>query len=229
MRVVLTEKIGPFLGISSVLAVCMLLAAGPVQAHDKTLRSPGCSSLPDTTTDFFGDTQTAAITSADESPDSKATKRGEGTSAKKGNTNYQYAKITVPALAAGELRVFDTNSTNISDAVLCRRGSQIASYRTNYSSHNSFESAEAAATRAQTTATTKAGQSGITESSAKSALRTAASALKTAANKLRSGGDTSGATTAEAAATTATNQANQAADNDASDDTGALSTAATGP
>ena len=224
MKVFVTAKVRPFLIISSVLAVWMLLAAQPSVAHDETLRSVRCSNIPDAT--FFTATETAAITSAEENPDNVDTKRGQGTSTRMGDPNYHYAKITVPALTAGELRVFDASADPVSDAVLCRRGSEIASSRTNYSSHNTLESAQATALRAQTAAQAAADNASISESAAKRALRSAASALTSAANTLRSYGDPTNADTVDGFATAATTQANEATDNDVSDETGALGTAA---
>ena len=51
-----------------------------------------------------------------------------------GNERYRYAKITVPPLAAGELRVFSTDGTPVvpTDAVLCQGSSVRASYKTTY-------------------------------------------------------------------------------------------------
>ena len=55
MQTLLKTKIGPFLVISSVLALWTLLVAQHVQAHtDKeSLSTPSCSSLPND--DFFDD------------------------------------------------------------------------------------------------------------------------------------------------------------------------------
>ena len=242
MRVLLKAKIGPFLVIFSVLAMWTLLAAQPVAAHKPD--SPSCSGLP-TATGFFTTNETGAITPNDLAPTPSA-KVGTGNSGE-GNTRYRYAKITVPQLAAGELRVFDTRTAgdNASDAVLCHGTSQRARYRTSHpSSHSSAESARTSATNAQATATAAATAAGLTnasESTAKSALRTAASALTSARNALTSAataltnagktseaGTASGeATSAATAATTATAAANLAADQSASDEGSALTNAAT--
>ena len=58
MRTLLKTKIGPFLVISSVLAVWPFLAAQHVQAHKPD--SPTCSGLP-TAEDFFTGAETAPI------------------------------------------------------------------------------------------------------------------------------------------------------------------------
>lgn len=241
MRVLLKAKIGPFLVIFSVLAMWTLLAVGSVQAHKPD--SPSCSGLP-TATSFFTGTETGAITSSALTP-ALSTKVGTGNSGG-GSTRYRYAKITVPQLAAGELRVFDTRTAgdNASDAVLCHGTSQRARYRTSHpSSHSSAESARTSATNAQATATAAATAAGLTdasESTAKSALRTAASALTSARNALTSAATaltnagktteattaTGDATTAAAAATDATTAANATANQDASDEGSALTTAA---
>ena len=190
MHTLLKIKIGPFLVISSVLAVWMFLVAQHVQAHKPD--SPTCTGLP-TAEDFFdGDNETANITptEADLTP-TLVTKQGTGSAAKGGNTRYRYAKITVPQLAAGELRVFDTRGdNNASDAVLCHGSSTRARYRTTHpSSHTSAENARTSALtaqmRAENAGSTDASNT-ITESSARSALRSAASALRSAATALRS-------------------------------------------
>ena len=70
----------------------------------------------------------------------EATKRGGGVSGR-GDSRYRYAKITIPALAAGELRVFDDNNADgPSDAVLCQGSSQVARSITSYTAHNSAHS-----------------------------------------------------------------------------------------
>ena len=153
MQVLSKTKIGPFLVISSVLTVWTLLAIQPVQAHVyNSAGTPGCSNLP-TAADFFGTTgspvATASITAADADV-SVSTKAG-ATAANSGNTRYVYAKITIPALAAGELRVFDSRNSGGSDvsaASLCRRGSSIASFSKGYSSskHPTSDAAHSADT-----------------------------------------------------------------------------------
>ena len=246
---VLVAKVRIFLVISSVLMVWLLLAAPPAQAHKPD--SPTCSGLP-TAEDFFdGTNETADIVPGTLTPD-LVTKQGTGES-KEGNVRYRYAKITVPQLAAGELRVFDTNTTAgaASDAVLCHGTSPRASYRTSHpSSHLSAENARTAALTAQTRASDAAGTTGITESSAKSALRSAASALRSAASALRSAAtaltradlDTeagaattaadaahipaSGGTPASGAAFAADTAAATPAGDGTGDETGALTTAA---
>lgn len=140
-------KVGIFLVISSVLAGWTLLATQPVQAHVyNTVTAPSCSDLP-TAAGFFSATETAAIATSDTdlTPDTK-----QGTTAThSGNTNYRYAKITIPAIAAGELRVFDTRTrgdVNVSAATLCRGSTRIESYTKSYDArtHTSGHTGDAA-------------------------------------------------------------------------------------
>lgn len=169
MKALLTAKVGMFLIISSVLAAWMLLAAGPGMAHQKrgiALPAPNCGTIPDDTrvapTDvFFTGAQQTAITSAATAPTGLQTRRGIDQAQRRGDQRFHYAKITIPTLAAGELRVFDstaaggatqtndgdaTNDTTPSDAILCRKGTQIASSRETYTgAHYSAERAAAAA------------------------------------------------------------------------------------
>ena len=190
MQVAQKIKIGPFLVISSVLAVWTLLAAQPVQAH--TLTNPSCGGLP-TAADFFGDdaaSGTAALSvpgSAGSAVTGTATPRkGTGESGE-GNKNYYYAKITVPALTAGELVVTDTtgaSATYSSEGILCgRQEGNVSSLPSYASAHISADNAAAAALRAQTTAAAADATGG---SASVSAERTARSALNTAANALAS-------------------------------------------
>ena len=143
-------KIGPILVISSVLALWTLLAVQHVQAHTSSepLPTPSCSNLPATA--FFD--VTPAITNGTVLA-AQVTKQG-GSVTDRGDSKYRYARITIPALAAGELRVFDDNANGPSDAVLCRGSTQVARSITSYSAHNSAHSAAAAATRAATAANT---------------------------------------------------------------------------
>ena len=230
MQALLKTKIGPFLVISSVLAVWTLLAAQPVQAHSNTeaLPAPSCGGLP-TAEGFFTDEETAVL------PSETSARTEKGTGSTGGNAKFYYARITAPALTAGNLSV--TTNASPSDAVLCGRQEGNVTSRTNYAAHNSAESAAAAATRAQTAAQTAADNSS-TESSAKRALRTAASALRSAASALtnvatalRNAGNTSAAATdatdASADATADATAAATAADQSPSTETGALRTAAT--
>ena len=133
----------------------------------------------------------------------------------------QYAKITVPQLAAGELRVFDsrTGATDASDAVLCHGTSQRARYITSHpSSHSAAESARTAAITAQMRAaaagSTDASNT-ITESQARTALRSAASALRSAASALRS--VATALTNADLSPTAATSAADAAYTTDTTD------------
>ncbi len=204
------------LGAGTVMAV--LLAAQPGMAH--TPDSPSCSGLP-TAEDFFdGTNETASIVPNTLNP-ALATKQGTGSAAKGGNTKYRYAKITVPQLAAGELRVFDTRASgaNASDAVLCQGTSTRAQYRTSHpSSHRNAESARTAALTAQMKASEAGADADITESQARSALRNAASALSSAASALRRAATALTNADLDSAATTATTAANEAYDTAAEDD-----------
>ena len=127
-----------------------MLGGRVVQAH--TPDTPTCSGLP-TDTDFFSETdETASIVIGALTPD-LVTQQGTGSAANGGNTKYRYAKITVPQLAAGELRVFDTRDPTesatlnaASDAVLCHGTSIRAQYRTSHpSSHLNAENARTSA------------------------------------------------------------------------------------
>ena len=149
MQTLLKTKIGPFLVISSVLAIWTFLVAQHVQAHPRTtsLPTPSCSGLPGDA--FFGADKTASITASTPAPTGTfETKRGGGTSGT-GDIRYHYAKIMIPALTAGELRVFDPG--NLSNAVLCRDSSQVARSITTYGAHNTAHTAAAAADDDETT------------------------------------------------------------------------------
>ena len=147
MQIWLKTKIGPFLVISSVLAVWTFLTAQPVQAHVyNTVALPSCGSLP---ADAFFTTNSSAseeLASADFDV-TVSPAPGTGTTGE-GNTNYRYARIIIPAIAAGELRVFDSRASggdDVSAAALCRRGSRIASYSKGYGSgvHTTGHTADA--------------------------------------------------------------------------------------
>ena len=201
MKALLTAKVGMFLVVSSVLAVWTLLAAQPSMAHDKgeTLPTPRCSGNNFPGADFLEGAEAEikfnALTL------SLPTKRGNGVSGA-GDIRYHYAKITIPALAAGELRVFDGTETanHVSDAVLCRGSSQMVSSRMSYTRHNNALTAAdkaddedsttttddaAKATAAVTAADTARNDDTITLSAARSALTTARSALSAARTDLR--------------------------------------------
>lgn len=188
MKAFMKTKAGVVLVGFSVLAVWMLLAAQPAQAHTNV--TPTCSGLP-TAENFFADANTAPI-APDDGDHAPTPKQGEGTADKAGNPSFQYAKITVPQLAAGELRVFDnrTGGANASAAVLCLEGREHAKYIASHpSSHTSAERAYTAASTAQMVATDAASadpSNTITEPQARTALRNAASALRSAASALRS-------------------------------------------
>ena len=164
MHAFIKTQIGPFLVMASVLTVWTLLAVEPGMAHQKggaALLAPSCRTIPDDTTvgpsdAFFGSAQEKAITSTTATHSDLMTKRGVGTSPpgqRRGDQRFHYAKITIPTLAAGELRVFDPtdaggrSATTPSDAILCRKGSQIASSRKTYT--GAHRSAESAASTAQ--------------------------------------------------------------------------------
>ena len=222
MKAFVTAKIGVVLVISSVLAVWTLLAAQPAQAHEGTaaaLRSPTCSNLP-TAEGFYTNAERAAIASSALTP-SATPKVGTGTAANGGYENLRYAKIIVPQIAAGELRVFDTRGSGVSDAILCRPGTDVTS-RTSYSAHDAAERARAAANAASTAAN----ESNANVSTARTALRSAASALDSAARSLTAVGKSAAATTASGAATTARNFANDTTNTAASAFAAPLSNAA---
>ena len=211
MHTLLKTKIGPFLVVFSVLAVWTLLAAQHVQAH--TLTDPSCSGLP-TADNFFTSGETAALSNGTASA-TPTPKKGTGASGG-GRAAHYYAKITVPALTAGELTVTGNSDDAPSEAVLCRGSSQIAISRPSYASaHNSANAAADTATRAEAAAR----ETNASESTAKSALRNAATALRAAATALTNlattltnAGETTDAQTATDAATAATGAATAATD-----------------
>ena len=187
MRAFVTAQVRPFLVISSVLAVWLLLAAPPAQAHDKGARlpTPSCSSLPNAA--FFGASETLPILSdtIDTSTETLTTKRGTDVSGS-GKLQYHYAKITIPALAAGELRVFDSRTAaadTLSDAVLCRKGRQIAQYRKSYTSHDNAITAATNALNAAKAATASEAAAAA-ETDADEAAKDRRAALRTARDKL---------------------------------------------
>ena len=209
MKKLVRTKAGVFLFVGAILATWMLLAAQHVQAHTQPL--PSCSGLP--ADDFFvadpaaaANDETAAITAVEDgqSP-GLATKAGTDQSGE-GNDRYRYAKITVPQLAAGELRVFSTEGAP-ADAILCYGSSRRAYYKTTYDSdHNREERAARIARTAAATARTAAtnaealrdrdpnpNPSGA-EDNARSALRIAASALDTVSRALETAGQGARAT-----------------------------------
>ena len=153
MQILSRIKIGPFLVISSVLAVWTLLAVQHVQAHDSTVRlpTPSCGNLPSEQ----GFLTAIPIVVGTLTADGSATTRGGGVTGR-GDDRFRYARITVPALTAGELRVFDDTATNVSDAVLCQGSSQIARSITSYTAHNTALAAAARADDGDTATTTDA-------------------------------------------------------------------------
>ena len=232
MQTSLKTKIGPFLVISSVLAVWMFLAAQPVQAH--TLTNPSCGGLPTADT-FYTASETAGLAAAATISETVTPKQGTGASGG-GSRTHHYAKITVPALTAGELTV--SGGTNApSEATLCRGSSSIASSIPSYATaHNNANAAADTAARAAVAARV----TNASESTAKSALRNAASALRSAATALdnlataltnagntsAAGDATSAAGTARSNADTAIAAADRTADTSATDEAGDLDTAA---
>ena len=148
----------------------------------------------------MGTSETAIISSASGGLiHTSSAKRGEGTATKKGSEKYYYAKITVPPLAAGELRVFSTDGAPV-DAVLCHDGRERARYKNAYNSVHGRDEGEAedaredaedaegyaqdardAASAARTLSSTDASRA---EDNARSALRTAETRLTTIAGKL---------------------------------------------
>ena len=200
MQAFMTAKVRPFLVISSVLAAWILLAAQPAQAHTTNLPAPSCTSNLPTATDFFTDTPGTAATAGIALPSTftgtPTPKPGEDI-ATRGSSKYYYAEITIPQLAAGELRVFDTRNTDgntpaaVSDAVLCQGASERARYRTTYLNHDrtsnftTITGYQTTVAGYQATASTASADSTTTEAQAKSALRTAASHLDIAAGYLR--------------------------------------------
>lgn len=134
-------------GILGGLVLAASLISAQAWAHTQAL--PSCSRLP-TDAEFFGDDETAVISTSALLPTFR-TKRGTGESGE-GDLKYHYAKITVPQLAAGELRVAYTADATSSppdppaDAVLCH-GSRRASYKTAYSSDHTREEGAARTAR----------------------------------------------------------------------------------
>lgn len=227
MKAFVTAKVGVFLVISSVLAVWMLLAAQPVQAHSVT--NPSCGSLP-TADDFFTDTgpETVPLSAGGTVGDTTVTpKKGTGESGE-GSASYYYAKITVPALTAGELSVSD-NGNGPSEAYLCRGGTTVASSLPVYTTvHGNAESAANAADTAQTAAQTAADNTSISESAARNALRSAASALRNADDTANADIASGAADDADVArGVTVGTTPGVGTDNDSQDERIALGTAAT--
>ncbi len=196
MQVLLKTKIGSFLVVSSVLAVWTLLAAQSVQAHSVT--NPSCSGLP-TVANFFTDAETADLSLsggalAGHAP-APTPKKGTGASGE-GSQNFYYAKITVPALTAGELMVSDAtpiDNNYSSEAILCGRQEGSVSSQPSYASaHTTADNAADAALRAQTAAaaapTTPGSAATNAENAARSALNTAANALASYSGTTLTGG-----------------------------------------
>ncbi len=191
MKALLTAKVGTFLVVSSVLALWTLLAAQHVQAHTDSLPRLSCSSsiLPD---DEFLDDVTRDITTDAAEPgdfneiDSLTTKKGNDdvTDPDSGDSDYYYAKITVPALTAGELMVSDSEA-GPSDAILCgRQGGDVTS-KTDYSDHDKAEDARDDALKAAMEADVDAAKSGASVTTLMRDLRAAANELGDAADALR--------------------------------------------
>ena len=193
MHTSLKTKIGPFLVVFSVLAALTFLAAQHVQAHTSRLAAPGCGSLP-TATGFF-DSATESIADGDLSG-TVTTERGSA-AANSGNRNYRYAKITVPEIAAGELRVFDPTANTPSSASLCR-GTTVTAERIYDGAHYGYISNAIAAARAALSAL----QSAI-RATADTGDDTAADAVKTAVDAAAAANDPAAAATAAGQAVSA--------------------------
>ena len=207
MQTLLKTKIGTFLVVSSVLAVWTLLAAQPVQAHTDALPRLSCSSsiLPD---DEFLDDVTQDITGGTASGDTAnfnnisalTTKKGNDdiTDPDSGDSDYYYAKITVPALTAGELMVSDSGD-GPSDAILCgRQGGDVTS-KTDYSDHDKAEDARDDALKAAMEADDDAAKPDASDSTLMRDLRAAANELGDAADALRKVGTDAADTAADTA------------------------------
>ena len=230
MKKFMKTKAGVVLVGFSVLAVWMLAIVQSVQAHSDSLPSPGCSSsiLPED--EFFTGARQAITSTNFNNIPSLSTKKGNDdvTDLDSGDSRYYYAKITVPALTAGELMVSDATTDALSDAVLCRGGTDIAESLTNYRDHDNAESAKAAAERAAMDADADAEKSGASLSTLRSDLRAAANALGNAADALRKVG-TADADTAAGIAETDETTADGVADDSTADENvldGALRAAA---
>ena len=183
MKALLTAKVGTFLVISSVLAVWTLLAAQHVRAHTTNLPTPSCSGLPNDT--FFASANTAPITTGGVHNQTITPKQGTDLT-QEGDLDFYYAKITVPALTAGELRVFDTED-GPSDAVLCHGSTPQVTSRTTYTRHDqasAIKSANDAAAKAEEARMKAAAAVVDTESKALTALTSARTALSSAATAL---------------------------------------------
>ncbi len=228
-----TTKTGEVLGAGIImLAAVLLLTGGSARAHESTVRlsSPTCKNLPSEA----GFLAAIPITATALAPQGSATRRGGGVTGR-GDDKFRYARITVPALAAGELRVFGVTTDGLSDAVLCRGSGQLAKSITSYTAHNTAHAAAAraddnddttatdaagratAAAAAATAASTAADDTSTTPSlttrlsRARSALNTARSALNTARSALNTAGRALQAANAAAANITTVTNAEQAA------------------
>ncbi len=131
-------------GWSALAAAVILLATGTAGAHTQAL--PSCSGLP--TAENFYSGATAEIEVGTSAP-GITTVPGTGESGR-GSKRYRYAKITIPPLAAGELRIFSTTATPVepTEARLCHNGRSRASYKTSYDAAHTRE--ERAALNART-------------------------------------------------------------------------------
>ena len=187
----LWTKVGVVLVGGFLLGSGLMLAAQPVQAHTSSERlpTPSCSGLPATA--FFDVTALITDDTALANTEAEAATKQGGSVTGRGDSKYRYARITVPALAAGELRVFDANTEGPSDAVLCRGSTQVARSITSYSAHNNAHSAAAAATRAASAATTAHDKDDATDSDGAGTAdvvpdRTSFSAVTAALSRVRS-------------------------------------------
>ena len=157
MKKFMKTKAGVLLFGFSVLAVWMLLAAQPGMAHTTNLTPPSCSDLP--ADEFLAATNTAPITEGGVYDATTVTPKQGTDLTDEGDRDFFYAKITVPPLTAGELRVFDTDATDgPSDAVLCHGRTTRVTSRTTYTQHDlssTVKSAEDAAMKAEEEATSR--------------------------------------------------------------------------
>ncbi len=185
----LWTKVGGVLVGGFLLGSGLILAVQHVQAH--TLTDPICRGLP-TADDFFTSAATAVLLNGTATATAATPEKGTGESGE-GNKNYYYAKITVPALTAGELVVTDTTGASeiySSEGILCgRQEGNVSSLPSYASAHINADNAAAAAERdaEQANDADEAADDTETtddEAALKRALRSAADDLGRAANAL---------------------------------------------
>ena len=131
-------------GILGGLVLAASLISAQAWAHTQALPSR-CTSLP--ADQFFMDNATAETDIENDTVITNlATEPGTG-EAGEGLERFRYAKITLPALSAGELRVFSINGAP-ADAMLCHGSTRHAYYKTTYNTAHDRE--EGAARTART-------------------------------------------------------------------------------